>query len=129
MAWRFFRRARSSVNARYRLHPNGDIYDSLGRYWIGPDLWGRRIAEGRSPYADHNFAPGTPLQEEGIPSRWGRVAARCRTCGEERKVFHGVDMDKLNHSWCVAKGWNERRKWNPKNDVLRLENDTENGLN
>jgi hypothetical protein len=89
---------------RYRPQPGGDVYDSIGRYYISADLWRRRMEEGRSDRADHDFVLGERVIED-IPDQWHRVHAKCRTCGEEREVFFGVEMVMLNRGWCIARPW------------------------
>lgn len=102
---------------RYRLRANGEVYDTIGRYAIAGDLWARWIKEGRSPNADHDFRIVSAIvPEEGIPEEWGRVRAVCLLCGEERLVFHGVDLRVTNYSWCVDR----EGAWDPATDVVAV---------
>lgn len=43
----------------------------------------------------HDWIDGEPLVEPGISDvdfgRWARVQIRCQKCGEQRKVWFGVD--------------------------------------
>jgi hypothetical protein len=80
---------------------DGVVYDTWGRYFLDESLWQKRFAEGRSDRADHNFELGERIYEIDVPEPWHRVIARCERCGEERKVWHAVQMSELNREWCV----------------------------
>jgi hypothetical protein len=50
--------------------------------------------------ARHDFKLGAYI-DEGIEDRWHRVHAKCQRCGEERKVWNQVPMDRLNAGTCL----------------------------
>lgn len=102
---------------RYRLHPSGEVFDTIGRWWYPSDMWAQKLAENRSPNAHHDFQRVSGLvPEEGIPAQWGRIRVVCRHCGEERLVYHGVDLRVTNHSWCIDRDGT----WDPASDVVAL---------
>lgn len=86
---------------RYVYAANGNILDTLGGYYISRDLWDRRLADGRSDTARHDFRH-LDVPAESIGQGYYLESVECTRCGEKRQV--GITASQLNYQerWCVS---------------------------
>lgn len=54
-------------------------------------LWAIGFGLHRFESGDHEWVGWHELDEPGVPAQWHRCAVHCARCGEQRKVFHGID--------------------------------------
>lgn len=96
-------RGKGITPGRYTLAADGEVFDLFGGHYISRDLWERRLAEGRSDRARHEFRY-VDRPRVSIGQGWFLDHVECGTCGETREV--GVSVDELNRQerWCMPRG-------------------------